>query len=231
MYCDAFANRIFGVHVEACRLRIYHFALFIGYSLWLWFNKPIIIVINKWLSGLEGTFVYDWKNGASPFRKTYRLEFEYDNFTHHLTEVKHSEVVGIGENVTDASWEKAWTWSNYLYWGDGNLKEFHDYYGQSTVQHAIKYDHSSTVVSYPVIIPPVINSYHHLPLFMQGIFGLNSNNLVSSASFIDADGNITCSCDFSYEFGNGYIKSYTETFCNGEAISSPIIHLVTWTVK
>lgn len=28
------------------------FALFIGYSLWLWIRKPDRIVINEWLSGL-----------------------------------------------------------------------------------------------------------------------------------------------------------------------------------
>lgn len=194
------------------------------------FNETITLEKGR-ASKAEGTFVHDWKNGAGPFHKTYRLEFEYDNFTHHLTEVKHSEVVGIGENVTDTSWEKAWTYTNYLYWEDGNLKEYQIFQGHSSVQQTVKYDYSIYGVLYPIIIPPVINSYHHLPLFMQGIFGLNSKNFVKRASYLDAAGNITRSCDYSYEFENGYVKSYAETYCNGEAISSPIIYQVTWTVK
>lgn len=194
------------------------------------FNE--IITLDKGRAAkAEGTFINDFKNGASPMHKTYRLEFDYDNFTGHLTEVKHSEVVGIGEDVTDASWEKAWTWSDYLYWEDGNLKEYQIFQGHSSVQQTIQYDYSIYGVFYPVIIPPVINSYHHLPLFMQGVFGLNSNNFVSRASYLDAAGNITRSCDYSYEFENGYVKTYTETFCNGEAISSPITYDVTWTAK
>lgn len=194
------------------------------------FNE--IITLDKGrASKAEGNLVYDFKNGSGPMRKTYRLEFEYDNFTDHLTEVKHSEVMGIGEDVTDASWEKAWTWCDYLYWENGNLIEVQKYQGHSSVQKTIKYEYSSYGVLYPVIIPSVINSYHHLPLFMQGVFGLNSNNFVSSATYLDAAGNITRSCDYIYEFENGYVKSYTETYCNGEAISSPITYNVTWTAE
>lgn len=194
------------------------------------FNETITLDKGRAIKS-EGTFVADFKNGASPFLKTYRLEFDYDNFTDNLTEVKHSEVVGIGEDVTDASWEKAWTWSDYLYWEDGNLKEYQNFQGLSSIQQTVKYDYSIYDVFYPVIIPPVINSYHHLPLFMQGVFGLNSNNFVSRASYLDAAGNITRTFDYSYEFENGYVKTYTETFCNGEAISSPITYNVTWTAK
>lgn len=32
------------------------FALFVGYSLWLWIKKPKSIVINNWLSNLNGWF-------------------------------------------------------------------------------------------------------------------------------------------------------------------------------
>lgn len=194
------------------------------------FNETITLEKGR-ATKSEGTLVYDFRNDASPLRKTYKLEFEYDNFTDNLTEVKHSEVVGIGEDVTDASWEKAWTWSDYLYWEDGNLKEYQVFQGHSSVQQTIKYDYSIYGVLYPVIIPPVINSYHHLPLFMQGVFGLNSNNYVSRASYLDAAGNITRSCEYSYEFENGYVKSYAETYCNGEAISSPITYKVAWTAK
>lgn len=30
--------------------------LFIGYSLWLWIKKPERIIINRWLSGINGWF-------------------------------------------------------------------------------------------------------------------------------------------------------------------------------
>lgn len=33
------------------------FALFIGYTVWLWFKKPKKIVINRWLSSIASTFV------------------------------------------------------------------------------------------------------------------------------------------------------------------------------
>lgn len=194
------------------------------------FNEIITLYKGR-ASKAEGTFVSDFRNGASLLRKTYKLEFEYDNFTDNLTEVKHLEVVGIGEDVTDASWEKAWTWSDYLYWEGGNLKEYQVFQGHSSVQQTIKYDYSIYGVLYPVIIPPVVNSYHHLPLFMQGAFGLNSKNFVSRATISDANGNITHSYDYSYEFENGYCKSFTETYCSGEAISSPITYKVTWTAK
>lgn len=32
------------------------FGLFIGYSLWLWIKKPQKIVINGWLSNIDGLF-------------------------------------------------------------------------------------------------------------------------------------------------------------------------------
>lgn len=179
----------------------------------------------------EGTFVANFMDGVNIIRKTYRLNFEYDNVSDHLTEVKHSEVVGIGDNITDASWEKAWTWTNYLYWEDGNLKEFQDYHGHSSVQRTITYAYSNYAVFYPVVIPNVVGLCHHLPLFMQGIFGLNCNNFVSRTTTSDASGNITRTCDYSYKFENGYCSSFTETSCYGTVFSSPVTYDVTWTAE
>ena len=48
------------------------FALFIGYALWLWIKKPEKIVINRWLSTVNGWFTLYFlivvaMKGASPW--------------------------------------------------------------------------------------------------------------------------------------------------------------------
>lgn len=126
----------------------------------------------------EGTF--DCVGDASVcIQKTYRLFFEYDQ-TNHLVAVKHSEVIGIGDKVTDDAWDNAWTWEDYMIWENGNLKEYHNYYGHSSVTYLHKYDYYPTHTDYAVINPLVINCYHHSLLYMKGVFGDNSKQLLKT---------------------------------------------------
>lgn len=173
------------------------------------YYQETIKLINGIASESEGTFIQEL-NGKSYVRKTYRLAFEYDN-SNHLTTVKHSEVVGIGEDIKDGAWEKPWSWENYLIWEDGNLKEFQDYQGKSYVYKTTKYDYSLYAVEYPIITPIIINCMHHTPLVMQGIFGLNPVNLIKGTSTFDKDGNFDFSRQYTYQFDDARITEYTET--------------------
>lgn len=178
----------------------------------------------------EGTFILK-KDDIIIIQKTYRLEFVYlpDN---HLNIIKHSEVVGIGDNIADNAWDKSWNWENYLIWEDGNLKEYENYYGKSDVYQTTKYDYSIYATVYPVIVPNVIKCLHHNPLFMQGVFGLNSNNLLKSSTVFDKDGNLYLSSTYSYEFDDASrIERYTETLSDNTAFSRPISYKVNWTEK
>lgn len=74
------------------------------------YYQEVVQLINGRASKSEGTFIYD-ANGSSQLRKTYRLEFEYDN-SNHLAAVKHSEVIGIGADIEDDAWDSAWSWKN-----------------------------------------------------------------------------------------------------------------------
>ena len=178
----------------------------------------------------EGSFIRKQNNGTQ-IQKTYRLEFAYtpDN---HLNIVKHSEIMGVGEDVIDTDWENSWNWENYLIWDNGNLKEYQDFSGNSEVYETTKYDYSVSAAEYPVIIPLVINSLHHSPLFMQGIFGLNSNNLLNTSSIFDKHGNLFLTRHYTYEFNDtGLIDQYVETTSNNTAFSNSISYRVNWTDK
>lgn len=197
----------------------------------LWFDnkrcfEETIQLVNSRASKSEGAFIF-YVDGKVELRKTYRLEYEYDP-SNHLTIVKHSEVLGIGDDIKDGVWENPWAWKNYLIWEDDNLKEFQDYNGNSSVYQTTTYDYSIATVDYPVVMPMVINSSHHLPLFMQGVFGLNSVNLVKSSSVIDYNGNVSLTRQYSYEFGQTRIIEYSETTNHNTAFSNTITYMVNW---
>ncbi len=199
-----------------------------------WLNQKrcyeeTIQMVDCRASKSEGTFIYSEGDNVV-LKKTYHLEYEYDS-ANHLTVVKHTEVVGIGEDIPDVAWNKPWSWENYLIWEDGNLKEFQDYYGNVSVYKTTKYDYSIEAVDYPVIMPMVINNAHHMPLFMQGVFGLNSVNLVKSSSVIDNEGNITFSCQYTYKFEQARIVGYTQTYSFNTTFSNSVTYNVNWTER
>lgn len=189
-----------------------------------------IQLLNGRASRSEGTFIIKQADVVQ-IQKTYRLEFAYtpDNY---LNVVRHSEVMGIGENVSADNWEKSWNWENYLIWENGNLKEYQDFFGKSVVYETTKYEYSSDDVVHPVIIPVVINSLHHGPLLMQGVFGSNSNNLLESSSVFDKDGNLNLTRHYTYEFNDAaLIDQYVETIAINTAFSNSISYKVNWTDK
>ncbi len=162
-------------------------------------------------------------------QKTYRLAFEYLP-SNHLNVVQHSEVLGIGDDIKDNEWNKPMKWENYLIWENGNLKEFQDYQGSSTSYQSTRYDYSIEAVSYPVVIPMVIKFAHHLPLCQKGVFGLNSNNLVKSASSFDKNGDLYLSRQYSYELEATQISKYTEIYnFTGPDFSDKVTYNVNWT--
>lgn len=192
------------------------------------FEETIYLNEGRAVSSV-GTFVSK-ANGSSQLNKTYRLEFTYlpDN---HLNVVKHSEVVGIGEDIKPGAWDKAWTWENYLIWEDGNLKESQDFQGNSSVYQTTRYEYYADAVEYPIIIPGIINNAHHEPLYMQGVFGRVSNNLVKSTKMYDSYDDIYYSLDYTYKLKNSRITDYTETTIGTTLISNPVTYHVTWTEK
>ncbi|MDE5881141.1 MAG: hypothetical protein K2H60_05380, partial [Muribaculaceae bacterium] len=200
----------------------------------LWLNQQRVFeetiqLKNGRASQSEGTFISS-VDGNPELRKTYRLIFDYHP-TNHLNTIEHLEVVGIGDDIKDNAWDNALRWMNYLIWENGNLKEFQDYQGKATLYQSTKYEYSEDKISYPIIIPMVINNAHHLPLYMQGVFGLNSVNLVKSVSSFDNNANLYLSLQYSYEFENARISKYTETLFTNSAFSNPITYTVTWTEK
>lgn len=198
----------------------------------LWLNQKRVFEETIQLqsgraSQSEGTF-FLLQAGDVQARKTYRLIFDYLP-TNHLNAVEHLEVMGIGDEIKDSAWDNAWRWTNYLIWENGNLIEFQDFHGTSKSYQSTKYEYSAYGGSYPVIIPIVINSIHHMPLCMQGVFGLNSVNLVKSASLFDDNANLIFSRQYSYEFENARISKYTETRLTNSASSTPVTYTVAWT--
>lgn len=185
-----------------------------------------IQLVNGRASKSEGTFIYSI-DGMAILKKTYRLEFEYDP-SNHLTVVKHAEVVGIGADIKDGAWDKSLSWENYLIWEDGNLREFQDYQEKTSFYETTKYDYSIEAVDYPVVIPMVINNAHHLPLFMQGVFGLNSVNLVKSSSMTDIKGNLEFESQYTYKFEQAHIVEYTQTTSYSTTASNSITYKVNW---
>ena len=184
---------------------------------------------NGRASQSEGTFILSAEANAQ-MRKTYRLIFNYLP-SNHLNTVEHLEVTGIGDDIKDNAWDNAWRWTNYLVWENGNLKEFQDCQGNAAPYQTTKYEYSDEKVAYPVIIPAVINSAHHLPLYMQRVFGLTSVNLVTSASSFDRNDNLYLSKQYSYELEEDRISKYTQTFQTNSTFSNPITYTVIWTEK
>ncbi len=193
------------------------------------FFEETIYLKNGRAANSEGTLISK-ENGIQQFGKTYRLVYDYLP-TNHLNTVEHIEVFGVGDEIKDSAWDDAWRWMNYLIWDNGNLKEYQDHQNSSIHYQSTKYEYSDEAVSYPVIIPMVINNAHHLPLYMQGVFGLNSKNLVQSASSFDIDGNLYLTRQYSYEFEQARISKYTETDYTGSVYSNPVTYTVNWTEK
>lgn len=195
------------------------------------YRAETIQLLNGRASKSEGTFIRK-QDDVILIQKTYRLEFAYSS-DNHLNIVKHSEVYGVGENVTANAWDKSWTWEDYFVWENGNLKEYQDFNGKSVVYTTTKYEYSTYAVAYPVIIPVVINSWHHSPLFMQGVFGLNSNNLLKSSSLFDKDGNLDLTRNYIYEFNDAALidQYYVETISYNTTVSYSISYKVDWTEK
>lgn len=198
----------------------------------LWLNQQrsfeeTIQLKNGRASKSEGSFIF-MVDGNQQLRKTYRLEFTYLP-TNHLNSVKHSEVVGIDGDIKNSAWDNAWTWENHLIWENGNLKEFQDYQGNSMIYQTTKYEYSEDKVAYPIIFPMVINNAHHLPLSMQGVFGLNSVNLLKSASLSDNNDNPYLSREYTYKFEEERVREYTETLFTNSAFATPTTYKVTWT--
>ncbi len=199
-----------------------------------WLNQrrnfeETIVLQNGRASKSEGTFIFT-EDDSQRLRKTYRLEFAYLP-TSHLNVVKHAEVVGIGDDLKADAWDKAWTWENYLIWEDGNLKEYQDFNGKSSIYRTTKYDYLDDEAGYPVIVPIVINNAHHMPLMMQGVFGRNSENLVKSAAKFDENGNYSFTWEYAYQLDGSRVSEYTETVIDSYDISNPISYKVNWTAK
>ncbi|MDE6321979.1 MAG: hypothetical protein K2L93_06730, partial [Muribaculaceae bacterium] len=191
--------------------------------------EEVIHLHNGRAVNSEGTFV-SYEYGSMRLRKTYRLEYTYMP-SNHLNVVKHSEVVGIGEDIKENAWDKAWTWEDYMIWEDGNLKEVQDFQGHSTVERTIKYEYTNHIASYPIVIPIVIGIAHQLPLIMQGVYGSNSVNLVESSSIYDSNGNFQWSYHYAYEMEQDRLTEYTQTTFRNSVFSNPIIYQVNWTEK
>lgn len=194
------------------------------------FWSETIQLVNGRASESEGTFIRQIDD-VTQIQKTYRLEFTYtpDN---HLNIVKHSEVRGIGGNVTADDWDNSWNWENYLIWSNGNLIEYQNFSGNSRVYQTTKFDYSTSTAAYPVIIPNVINSLHHRPLFMQGVFGSNSKNLLESSSIFDEDGKLYSTRHYTYKFNKeDLIDRYVATISDNTAFSKSISYIVNWTDK
>ena len=190
--------------------------------------KETIVLDKGRAASSEGTFICR-QEGNDGFhttaRKTYRLSFDYD-WAGHLTVVKHSEVTGIGDDMPDNAWDKAWEWENYLIWNNGNLVEFQDKQGRPEVYSTTKYKYVASATDYPLIMPAsVINCYHHIPLLMKGVFGTNSTGLLSEATKYDRNGNVTMSNAYDYRIEDGRIAGYTHTPSYATAAS----YSVAWT--
>ncbi len=191
--------------------------------------EETILLVNGRASKSEGTFVAVIDE-VFELRKTYRLEFDYD-LSNHLNVVRHSEVFGIGDGIKSGAWDSAMTWENYLIWEDGNLKEYQDFQGNSSPYRITKYEYSILAVAHPVIIPLVINSAHHMPLFMQGVFGPNSVNLVESSAIVDHNGEVCLSRQYAYEFDQACITGFVETISGNTAVARETSYKVRWTEK
>ncbi len=191
--------------------------------------QETIQLTNGIASESEGTFIYRF-DGNLEVGKTYRLKYEYDG-SNHLTIVKHSEVVGIGDDIKAGAWSNPWTWENYLLWDDGNLKEFQDCQGNRSTYRTTHYDYSTYTSDSPIVIPMVVNSAHHIPLFMQGIFGLNSINLAKSSYVLDDMGNLFFYRQYSYGFEQTRVIEFTETTTYNESMPDTVSYSIHWTKK
>lgn len=191
------------------------------------YNEIIYLEKGRALNS-EGTFI----DNLTGLRKSYQLEYSYD-FANHLTSVKHSEVVGIGADISEQAWDNAWRWENYLIWHNNNLVEFQDMRGKSYVYSTTKFKYMSAISDYPLIIYPayIINSSHHLPLIIKGIFGATSRNMLCEATQYDSNSQITMMHTYDYIMENNLVTGYYDTRSAGTAFSSSIFYNVSWTAK
>ncbi len=189
-----------------------------------------IHLINGRAESSDGTYIYNIENGSDLMQKTYRLDFYYDT-SNHLTSVKHTEVRGIGDDISNIPFNEPWIWENRIIWEDDNIKEFQDTHGNSDVHYTSKFDYTDIETDFPIVYPDVTNSIHHLPLLVRGFFGSISKNLIAGQIRYDNSGNISLIKKYEYRIENNRIQSYYETNSYGTVFSSPILYNVIWTTR
>ncbi len=154
----------------------------------------------------DGTWEVVTSDGWGDINKTYRLEYGYDDSSH-LVSIFHSEVYGIGDNISESAWDKPWEWTDYLTWEDGNLKSFQEAQGAQYTKYITEYSYSQEKAEQAVIYPLVIFNYH-IPLQMQGVFGQNPVNLIESSVRADRNGNEAISQSYDYTIKENRITEY-----------------------
>lgn len=172
----------------------------------------------------DGTWEVVTSDGLGDINKTYRLEYGYDDSSH-LVSIFHSEVVGIGDNISESAWNKPWEWTDYLIWEDGNLKSFQEAYGAQYTKYVTEYSYSQEKAERPVIYPLVIFDYH-IPLQMQGVFGRNPKDLIETSVKSDRDGNEVVKESYDYTIEENRIVEYWCTRSYGTP--APIQYFVNW---
>lgn len=152
----------------------------------------------------EGVFS---SNRKSIYPKKYRHEFVYmpDN---HLNVVKWTE--WDWDKITlDWIYDRPWSWESYYIWENGNLVEVEDYSGyKDKVAYRFKYSYSE-VSGVKNIVRIHLGRYQYYPLQLQGIFGSQSNSLISRSQTNEFNKTIRESA-YSYDITDKKISSYTE---------------------
>lgn len=165
---------------------------------------------------IDGTWEVFDRSGNRIIAKAYALMITYDA-DNRAVSVKHSEMMGIGDDKSGKPWE----WTNTVTWEGNSPVEFADYQGNSTLARTVRYNYSAIQSPTPVALPD-FTYYHHFPLQMQGLFGVKPAYLMSESTTTTSMLGQTSvmRTEYDYECRDNYVDSYSRaiTFDDGRCI-------------
>lgn len=168
-----------------------------------------------------------YSDSKMEFRQLYRVDFGYDG-DDHLVSVTNSQVNWFGEDFDEDEWNHAWVWENNYVWNNGNLSEYQHRKENAGVHTTRRYKYLETGADGRELTgTPSILLKHHSVLMGQGVFGRQSECLVSECSDYDRNGNVTEVYKYSYDIENNRIISFYQEWSNDEYHVS-LTRMITW---
>ncbi len=175
----------------------------------------------------EGIFERTSDSGSDDVRKKYKHEFSYDNLGR-LVKVRNTEIYASDVASRSTAWNRPWVWENTFEWEGANLVAYNDCFGSVEPRYVMKFTYFIDDARGGSMVGGVLPRPYYMPLRGQGVFGVESANLVAGVTKIDSEAGVVEARRYDYTIEDGYVKAYYETVSDGESVSASVRHDFNW---